>query len=143
MKALKKAGLILGVAILSAALLLATTGAKEKKQSVKVTLSEFKIVAAKTSFTPGTITFEAKNAGKSPHELAIVKTDLAANALPTDAGKVDEAKAGQVAGRINENSLKKGKSKKQAFKLDAGKYVLICNLVGHYQGGMMAGIEVK
>jgi uncharacterized cupredoxin-like copper-binding protein len=142
MKALKKATLILGVVMLSAALLLATTGAKEKKQSVKVTLSEFKIVAAKTAFTPGSIEFDAKNAGKIPHELAILKTDLAASALPTDAGKADESK-GQMIGRINENSLKKGKSKKQTFKLDAGKYLLICNLVGHYQGGMTAAIEVK
>jgi len=141
-KALKKFGMILGVAMLAAALLLVTTGAKEKKQTAKVTLSEFKIASAKTTFVPGSIEFDAKNAGKIPHELAIVKTDLAANGLPTANGKADESKV-TVIGRINENSLKKGKSKKQTFKLDAGKYLLICNLVGHYQGGMAAAIEVK
>ena len=56
--------------------------------------------------------------------------------------KVDEAASGTVIGRIDESDLGPGKSASATFELSPGKYVLICNVAGHYEDGMYAGFEV-
>jgi len=124
-----------------------TTG----RTTVGVTLQEFSVTPAETSAPAGQVTFEVKNTGpKDPHELVVIKTDLAADALPTaPEGKVDEQGAGiEVIGEIEE--FKVGEARSKAFDLTAGSYVLICNVVekeegkteAHYQLGMRTAFTV-
>ncbi len=108
---------------------------------VDVELTEWKVVPNPTSASAGKIEFVAKNTGKEEHELVVVKTDLAADKLPVAGGKVDETKAGDDIGEIEE--FDPGKTEKAAFDLKAGKYVLFCNISGHYEKGMHAPFEVK
>src|SRR5207253_2046335 len=49
----------------------ATTTAKAQAATVSVSESEFKIALASTSLKAGKITFDVKNDGKIPHDLAI------------------------------------------------------------------------
>lgn len=60
--------------------------------TVNVTLQEFAVILAESSVQAGAVTFEATNEGPAdPHELVVIKTDLAPDALPTnDVGLVDE-----------------------------------------------------
>src|SRR5256885_16794767 len=51
-----------------------TTPAKPQASTVAVSEKEFKITAATTSLKAGQVTFEVKNAGKIPHDLAIKQT---------------------------------------------------------------------
>jgi uncharacterized cupredoxin-like copper-binding protein len=119
--------------------------------TVGVTLQEFSVTPAPKSAPAGQVTFDAKNTGpKDPHELVVIKTDLAPDALPTTSeGKVDENGAGiEVIGEIEE--FKVGETQSKAFELTAGSYVLICNVVeeeegeteAHYQKGMHAAFTV-
>jgi uncharacterized cupredoxin-like copper-binding protein len=39
--------------------------------------------------------------------------------------------------------IKPGRSATLTLNLKAGRYVLLCNLAGHYPGGMHAGLRVK
>jgi uncharacterized cupredoxin-like copper-binding protein len=57
-------------------------------------------------------------------------------------GKVDEVASGTAIGMIEESSLGSGESANATFDLSPGKYVLICNLSGHYKDGMYAGFTV-
>jgi uncharacterized cupredoxin-like copper-binding protein len=119
--------------------------------TVSVTLQEFSVIPAQNSVSAGDVTFRASNKGpKDNHELVVIKTDLAPDALPTtsEAG-VDEKGAGiQVIGEIEE--FAPGQSKTASFDLEAGKYVLICNVVeteggkpeSHYKNGMRIGLTV-
>ena len=57
-------------------------------------------------------------------------------------GQVDESQAGMVNGSIAKSELGPGKSASGIFNLAPGKYVLFCNLRGHYKNGMYTAFEV-
>ncbi len=49
------------------------------------------------------MTFVANNTGPSEHELVVLKTDLAPDALPVEGGQVDEGASGiELIGEIEE-----------------------------------------
>jgi uncharacterized cupredoxin-like copper-binding protein len=119
-----------------------SSGAQAKATAPKVVaaLTEFKIAPDKTTAAPGSISFEAQNKGTTPHELKIVKTDMAPDKLPVKDGKVDES-AVQVLAKTTEFAA--GKSESVSANLTAGKYVLICNVVAHYTAGMHLAFAVE
>ncbi len=118
-----------------------------------MTLQEWAVLPAQSAVRAGSVTFNLKNAGPDdPHELVVIKTDLAPDKLPTDAdGKVDEEGAGiEFIGEIEE--FDPNKSETATFDLKAGKYVLICNIVeeeadgdkeAHYKMGMFTSFTVN
>lgn len=57
-------------------------------------------------------------------------------------GEVNESKAGMVSGKISKSELGVGESASATFDLAPGKYVLFCNLRGHYKNGMYTAFEV-
>jgi uncharacterized cupredoxin-like copper-binding protein len=101
---------------------------------VNATLTEMKIALDRTSVPAGPITFNVKNAGTVEHELVVLRTNLAQDKIPADLeepGKMDET------GNLGETGeVPVGTSKSFTVTLPAGSYVLICNEVGHYAGGM-------
>jgi uncharacterized cupredoxin-like copper-binding protein len=99
----------------------ATTTAAPKPAATKVPVSEteFKIVAGSTDFKAGEITFEAKNDGKIPHDLAIKGTGDKTKLI--DPGSTAELKV----------------------TLKAGKYELYCTVTGHEALGMKLNITVS
>jgi uncharacterized cupredoxin-like copper-binding protein len=119
--------------------------------TVDVTLQEFEVAPAQTSVEAGEATFNLTNKGPDdPHEFVVIKTDLAPDALPTSAdGSVDENGAGiEVIGEVAE--FPPGETRTGKFTLEAGKYVLICNVVeevsgtteSHYKMGMRTAFTV-
>jgi uncharacterized cupredoxin-like copper-binding protein len=95
-----------------------TTAAKPQAATVAVTETEFKVALASTTFKAGKITFDVKNAGKLPHDLAIKggpKTKL----------------------------IQAGGNAQLVVTLKPGKYHLYCSVPGHEQAGMKADITVS
>ena len=90
----------------------------------------------------GSDSFSIKNAGAITHEFVIVRTDLAADALPVDAdGGVDEKETGTT--HITETEgITAGGTGSLTVSLPVGQYVVFCNLPGLYKGGMHAGFQV-
>lgn len=120
--------------------------------TVGVTLQEWAVLPEKDSVPAGKVTFQAKNSGPDDrHELVVIKTDLAPDALPANAdGKVQEDAAGiEMIGEIEE--FDPGKTETAVFDLKPGKYVLICNIVedkgsskeSHYMLGMRVPFTVR
>ena len=122
---------------------------------VDVTVKEWSVAPATASVAAGEIKFEVKNEGPNhKHELVVVKTDLAPNALPTKAdGSVNEEGAGLTTiGEVEEFAV--GEDAENEFDLTAGKYALFCNVVedpptadmagnkAHYKMGMFAAFTV-
>ena len=106
--------------------------------STKVTLDEFSVKASPKSVTHGKVSFNVKNAGDDKHELVVIKTSTAASKLKVTNGRVSEkGSVGEV------EDIGPGKSKKLSLNLKKGKYVLICNLPGHYKAGMYSSFTVK
>ncbi len=117
---------------------------------VSVVLDEWSIgdeETGATAFTAnaGEINFEAHNEGRESHNLVIIRTDLAADALPfADVNNtlVDEEAAGEKIGEIEE-FRGGGAIEVASFTLTPGRYALICNLFLHYQAGMFAELTVE
>lgn len=106
--------------------------------SVKVQLKEFKIVPKPASVTSGKVTFTVKNVGKLVHEMVVVKTNVAPGKIPV---KDNEASEKGAVGEVAE--LKAGKTGKVTLTLKPGKYVLLCNVPGHYKAGQYVRFTVK
>jgi len=114
--------------------------------TLKVEESEFAISgeggAALASVPAGDVTFEATNVGQIEHNLYVFKTDLAEDALPVTDGSVPEDGEGvEFIGEIEDVAA--GTSASGTFTLAAGSYVLLCNIPGHYDGGMHAALTVE
>ena len=102
--------------------------------TVTATLSDSKITLDRTTVPTGSITFVVKNIGTITHEVVVLKTDLAADQIPADAeepGKVSEDGSQGESG-----DLEKGATSTFTLDLQPGKYVLMCNQIGHYAMGM-------
>ena len=114
--------------------------------AVGVTEKDFAIALDTTSVSAGSVTFDIKNEGPSTHEFVVFQTDLDPDALPTKKDEngipiVDEEGKGLTA--IDEvEDINAGSSATLTVNLDAGQYVAICNLPGHYQQGMLIGFTV-
>jgi uncharacterized cupredoxin-like copper-binding protein len=118
--------------------------------TVNVTLQEFAVVLAETSADAGDVTFDVTNTGPADvHEFVVFKTDLAADALPTDeTGTVVEAGEGiELIGEIEDIAV--GANESVTLDLTAGNYVLICNIFeeseqeSHYRNGMRTSFTVQ
>ena len=91
----------------------------------------------------GRVTFKVKNDSKDTiHEMIVMFLADPKKSLPyIDAeNRVDEDKAGDK-GEVSE--LDPGKSGSLTVDLKAGKYLLICNVPGHYGAGMWAEFTVN
>jgi len=118
--------------------------------TVAVTLQEWAVVPASASAAAGDVTFQVSNTGpEDVHEFVVLKTDLDAGALPTDdTGAVVEAGEGiEVVDEIEDIPV--GESQDLTVSLEAGKYVLLCNIYSedeqeaHYQLGMRTNFTVN
>lgn len=128
---------LLVAAIAAAAIVVSPIGAAVSKSVVKVQLKEFKVLPSPLTAKRGVVSFSVKNTGKVDHELVVLKTNLAPSKLPVKGGKAVET------GRVGKVSpVKPGTSRTLNLTLKAGKYVLLCNLPGHYQAGQRIGFRV-
>lgn len=107
---------------------------------VSVALLDFNLVVEPATAAAGTITFAVRNGGEVPHDFVVVATELDAAALPVDQLKVDET-AVEVVDRLA--VIQPGATEELTVELEAGHYVLICNLAGHYDPAMDVGMRAN
>jgi len=92
------------------------------------------------SVAAGDVTFTVENTGTIKHEVVALKTDVAFDQLPvgeSEADKVDEATS------VGEVEVEAGETGSFTVTgLEAGKYVLVCNIAKHYALGMRAAFTV-
>ncbi|GAX42066.1 hypothetical protein NIES4075_30660 [Tolypothrix sp. NIES-4075] len=110
---------------------------------IQVTATEMKFQLSQSTVPAGTVEFETTNKGKIPHEMVVIKTDLPLDKLPLEGDKLDEDKAGKEIGEIEEDDLKSGVTKTLKVNLTPGKYLIVCNLPGHFKAGMRTFLTVQ
>jgi uncharacterized cupredoxin-like copper-binding protein len=96
-----------------------TTAPKPQAMTVQGTETEFKIALASSDLKAGKITFDVKNVGKLPHDLAIKETG-------------DKTKL-----------ISPGGSGQLTVDLKPGKYELYCTVAGHKAAGMDLKVTVS
>ena len=107
-------------------------------------MGEFYFNPKNATAKAGPTKIEAPNEGAVEHELVVFKTDMNPAKLPTEAnGEVNEEKMDKVAESAGEiPDVEAGETKSEDFKLTPGKYVIFCNLPGHYAAGMYGTLTV-
>jgi uncharacterized cupredoxin-like copper-binding protein len=110
--------------------------------TVNVNETSYKIEPANDSAPAGSVTFHVINkATDMAHDLKVIKSDLDAAKLPTDsAGNVDMTQVSLVGGT---DTIQPNGNADVTLNLQAGHYVLICSIPGHYAQGMYANFTVK
>ena len=118
--------------------------------TVAVTLQEFAVSADPASVPAGSVTFDVTNDGPDDvHEFVVIATDLGPTDLPTDQdGAVEEGGEGmEVVDEIEDLAV--GDTAELAVTLEAGSYVLLCNIYSadeqeaHYAEGMRVAFTVE
>jgi uncharacterized cupredoxin-like copper-binding protein len=133
---LRRGAAVSGAAALAAAVLLPGVAA-DASSSRSVKLSDFKVTPSAKSVGHGKVKFIVANKAGSEHELIVIKTSKKASALPVSGGRASEK------GSVGEVELAGHKTKSLTLNLKKGHYALICNVKGHYKGGMHADLTVS
>jgi uncharacterized cupredoxin-like copper-binding protein len=112
-----------------------TAGADLSKATMGIKLS-------RASAPPGIVSFKVTNVSKDTiHEMIVMQLADPTKALPyiANESRVDEDKAGDK-GEVSE--LEPGQAGSLTLALRPGKYLLICNVPGHYAAGMWTEFAV-
>ena len=106
---------------------------------VQVSLQDDAVTLDPTSGTAGSLTFSATNDGTETHEIEIFRGDVDPSTLEID-GNVASTEGLELVDEIED--ITPGSSADLTVDLDAGAYVVMCNLPGHFAQGMYASFEV-
>lgn len=120
-----------------------TTGFAYGTPNLDMSKATMGITATPAAVKAGKITFKVKNSSKDTiHEMIVMYRADSKDPLPYIAAenRVDEDKAGDK-GEVSE--LDPGASGSLTVDLKPGKYVLICNVPGHFAAGMWTEFTVK
>jgi uncharacterized cupredoxin-like copper-binding protein len=112
--------------------------------TLEIKMGEFYFKPANGTAKAGKTVISAPNEGSAEHELVLFRTNMSPAKLPTEKdGSVDEEKMDKIAESGGEIAdVEGGESKSATFDLKPGKYVMFCNLPGHYAAGMYGTLTV-
>jgi uncharacterized cupredoxin-like copper-binding protein len=111
---------------------------------VNLQLEDFKIKEDRAVVAAGTVRFRILNHGPTSHEVNVVRTDHDPDKLPLqDDGLTVDDEADGMEFLDNASGLDIDDRETLVLRLTPGRYVLYCNLEGHYLGGMHASLTVR
>jgi uncharacterized cupredoxin-like copper-binding protein len=116
-------------------------GAAAHTNTLRVTERDFRIDAPKTAGA-GVVTFMVRNRGPVAHELIVVRRGTTPLPLRADDTTIDEEALEPVtAGALEPADA--GGTRALRVRLAPGRYELLCNMSGHYLGGMRTELVVR
>ena len=105
---------------------------------VSAALDEWSLALSRATTRAGKVTFVVRNKGTMVHELVVLRSEAHHHLLKVKGGKAVET------GRLAKiPAIPIGASKRVTLRLSPGKYVLLCNMLGHYQAGQRAALRVR
>ena len=110
------------------------------RRTVAISVADFKIKSPKR-LAAGAIRFEVENEGPSSHELIVVRLTRGPLPMRRDGLTVDEdALEPRIAGALEPEEPG---HHTLDVRLRPGRYALLCNMAGHYLGGMQTTVVVR
>jgi uncharacterized cupredoxin-like copper-binding protein len=119
----------------------ATRRTGERVQSLRVAERDFRITAPR-EVRAGAAMLRVDNRGPDSHELIVVRVARGRLPLRRDGLTVDEdAVERDTAGTLEPGQP--GTRRELRLHLEPGRYELLCNMTGHYMGGMHSILVVR
>jgi uncharacterized cupredoxin-like copper-binding protein len=135
-------GLLFAIVLLGV-LLGASTGWSRSGGAALVTVTERDFaIKAPPSVRAGQIRLRLRNEGPDTHELIVARVRRERLPLRADGLTVDE-EALEPLHPVTIEGLERGGNEEVRVKLVPGRYVLFCNMAGHYLSGMHATLVVR
>jgi uncharacterized cupredoxin-like copper-binding protein len=135
---------LVGVACILAALVSRAGAARatsNRESVVRVTERDFHISVVHGHLTPGTVVFRVTNRGPDEHEFIVVRADTGLPLRPDGITLDEDALEKRIVGSIEPAPA--GETNVLRLNLSRGRYALVCNMFGHYMGGMHAPLVVQ
>jgi uncharacterized cupredoxin-like copper-binding protein len=118
-----------------------SSGTKPSGTVASVVERDFKIRAQRYDLPAGKVDLSVKNDGPEAHELIVVRETDSGMPMRKDGLTVDEdAIEKQTLGALEPGQP--GGERHLQLHLARGRYLLLCNMSGHYLGGMHAELVV-
>ena len=108
---------------------------------VAVTERDFRIRTSEATVPAGAVTLRIHNAGPDQHELIVARSRPGELPLRADGFTVDEESLGRAEPGAVEPQ-QPGATTLLHLDLPRGRYVLFCNMEGHYMAGMHTSLVV-
>jgi uncharacterized cupredoxin-like copper-binding protein len=103
---------------------------------------DFKISAKRWELRAGEVDLAVTNRGPDAHELLVVRESDSSLPMSKDGLRVDEdAIEPQTLGGLEPGQP--GRVRHMRVRLRPGRYLLLCNMAGHYLGGMHTELVVS
>ena len=121
-----------------------SSGSSSAGSRIDVTMHDFGIKVSRRSVPAGKVVLHVTNNGPSTHEINVDLTNFRAGDFPLkrDGLTVKEDAAGLH--RIDSiEQINLHRTEDLTLDLKPGRYVLWCNLEGHYLGGMHQSFDVR
>jgi uncharacterized cupredoxin-like copper-binding protein len=109
---------------------------------IDVTERDFHISISPRVVQPGSVVFRATNRGPDAHELIVVRVRDRKLPLRSDGLTVSEEKLEKSTVGVLEPG-QPNTVRELSAQLKPGRYVLFCNMSGHFMGGMRADLVVR
>lgn len=106
---------------------------------VVVDMKDYSITLSVATVKAGQVKFGIRNLGAMEHQFDLIRTDVAIDKLPIDSG----AKAKEDGLMKQVKAIGSGKVATISADLAPGRYLIICNIAGHYQLGMRVELRVE
>jgi uncharacterized cupredoxin-like copper-binding protein len=117
------------------------SGASGVSSAIRVSESDF-AVDAPTSVSAGEVELRVVNKGPDAHELLVVRAGRGPLPMRSDGLTVDEEGLARRAVGVLEPA-QPGVVRSLRVRLTPGRYVLYCNMSGHFLGGMRRVLVVR
>lgn len=121
-----------------------TSSSEANGARINVTMHDFGIKVSRHSVPAGTVVLHVTNDGPSTHELNVDLTRYASGKIPLQPDGLTANEEAQGLRRIDSiEQVNLHHTGDLALELKPGRYVLWCNLEGHYLGGMHETFDVR
>lgn len=109
---------------------------------VAVTLDDYVIQPGSSTVSAGEVTFKIENNGATEHEMVVIRSDIDPATIAVEDHVIDEEAEGMTPiGEVED--VQPGDSTDLVLTLEAGEYILVCNLPNHFERGMVTTFTVK
>ena len=116
-------------------------GERESARVISVRERDFRISLSRTHVSAGDVVIRAENSGPDAHELIVIRSDGARLRLRLDGMTIDEEGLEKsIVGALEPGPA--GETRELRVRLEPGTYTLLCNMYGHYMGGMHSTLVV-